>query len=218
MSVFPLLLASYDSQKISWPQAGNHILAQYDDHSIVVYQAYNLNIAKQLVEAQNFHADSVLKSGFNLNRMTWIKTNFLWMMFRSGWATKPNQERILAIRITRVGFEDILAKAVLSGRKTRENLGNPNKTDEVRLQWDPDHLPNGEKVESGRRAIQLGLRGKMISTFSKSYILNITDITDFVLEAHKNVLLGEESKLLIPKETVYKISDEEIVKKIQLSQ
>ncbi len=40
-----------------------------------------------------------------MNRMTWIKPNFLWMMYRSGWAVKKNQERILAIKLTKKGFE-----------------------------------------------------------------------------------------------------------------
>ena len=31
--------------------------------------------------------------------MSWIKTSFLWMMHRSGWGTKENQERILQINI-----------------------------------------------------------------------------------------------------------------------
>jgi len=30
---------------------------------------------------------------------------------------------------------------------------------DVRLQWDPDHLPNGESHK--RRAIQLGMRNKV---------------------------------------------------------
>ena len=49
---------------------------------------------------------------FSYSRMSWIKTNFLWMMYRCGWATKRNQERVLAIRITRQGFEEILSKAL----------------------------------------------------------------------------------------------------------
>jgi hypothetical protein len=157
MKNFELELTSYEAQEHLWPETGNHILSHYDESSIVVYQAYNSKIAKQLVEAQNFHSDSVLQSGFNLNRMTWIKTNFLWMMFRSAWATKSNQEKILAIRITRAGFEDILTKAVLSKNSS-------NKNNEVILQWDPDHMPNGDKVQSGRRAIQLGLRGNMVNS------------------------------------------------------
>lgn len=52
---------------------------------------------------------------YKFERMTWIKTNFLWMMYRSGWATKPGQNRILAIRISRDGFEEILANAFTTG-------------------------------------------------------------------------------------------------------
>lgn len=33
------------------------------------------------------------------------------MMYRSGWASKRNQERILSVRISREGFKEILAKA-----------------------------------------------------------------------------------------------------------
>ena len=33
---------------------------------------------------------------FSLDRMSWIKPNFLWMMFRSGWGTKEGQEVTLA--------------------------------------------------------------------------------------------------------------------------
>ncbi|MGF6882260.1 hypothetical protein ABIA39_002859 [Nocardia sp. GAS34] len=42
-------------------------------------------------------------SPFSLNRMTWIKPSFRWLMQRSGWARKPGQEHILAVRITRAG-------------------------------------------------------------------------------------------------------------------
>jgi hypothetical protein len=57
--------------------------------------------------------------------MTWIKTNFLWMMYRSGWATKHNQEKILAITIKKEGFLDILSKAIESTAKI--NLVSKNK-------------------------------------------------------------------------------------------
>jgi len=48
--------------------------------------------------------------------MTWIKPSFLWMMYRSGWATKPGQEHILATQITRDGFEWALHRHVSSGQ------------------------------------------------------------------------------------------------------
>ena len=46
--------------------------------------------------------------------MSWIKPNFLWMMYRSGWGTKSNQEVTLAVRLRRSFFDSILAAAVPS--------------------------------------------------------------------------------------------------------
>lgn len=208
-----LKVASYASQKDLWPKIGNHILAQFDDQSIIVYQAYSPKIATSIVQSQNFHSEECKSSGFSMERMTWIKTNFLWMMFRSGWASKPNQERILAIKITRKGFEEILSNAVGSHTRNSDETKAPRQTDEVRLQWDPDHLPNGSKVE-GRRAIQLGIRGKMLQRLSNEFIVGIEDITEFVLE---NRIKTEENELMIPVETVYDIIDENLIKKIDLS-
>lgn len=51
--------------------------------------------------------------------MSWIKTNFLWMMYRCGWCTKKNQERVLAVRITREGFDTILSKALAGKAEKR---------------------------------------------------------------------------------------------------
>ena len=93
---------------------------------------------------------------FSYNRMSWIKTNFLWMMYRCRWCTKTNQERVLAVRLTREGFDRILSKA-LTGKDEKEK-GLRTRT-EVRLQWDPDHAPSG--LPEKRRAIQLGLRDEV---------------------------------------------------------
>ena len=84
--------------------------------------------------------------------MSWIKTNFLWMMHRSGWAGKPGQERVLAVRIARDGFDAILCRALTGQQERQRGVARSD----VRLQWDPDHAPSGEP--EARRAIQLGLR------------------------------------------------------------
>ena len=88
--------------------------------------------------------------------MSWVKTNFLWMMYRCGWCTKKGQEKVLAVRITRQGFAAILSHA-LTGQQEKER-GMKEKS-LVRLQWDPDHDPTGAHVK--RRAIQLGLRNEV---------------------------------------------------------
>lgn len=55
-----------------------------------------------------------------MGRMTWIKPNFLWMMYRSGWAQKKNQEVILAIRICRSFFEELLFQAVYTSYQSEK--------------------------------------------------------------------------------------------------
>ncbi len=76
--------------------------------------------------------------------MSWIKPNFLWMMYRSGWATKAGQERILSIKLTHIGFKEILHAATHSSfqehiYKSHEDWREELAKTEVRLQWDPDH-------------------------------------------------------------------------------
>lgn len=75
------------------------IRACYTDQTIIVYQAYSPEIAEPALSAGRFVPP------FKRDRMTWIKPSFLWMMYRCGWATKPGQERLLAIEMTRDGFE-----------------------------------------------------------------------------------------------------------------
>jgi hypothetical protein len=74
------------------------IRAVFDDETITVYQAYRKEIAIPAVKNQKFVPP------FKMERMTWIKPSFLWMMYSSGWATKEGQEHVLAIKITREGW------------------------------------------------------------------------------------------------------------------
>lgn len=58
------------------------IRADYNQHTITVYQAYNDAIADVAVRDGRFGAS------FSFNRMTWIKPSFMWMMERSNWGLK----------------------------------------------------------------------------------------------------------------------------------
>src|SRR6266851_5797386 len=139
----------YPEQARRWPSEGRHILAHFDDHSVIVYQAYRPSIGQFTIEHGFFGG------GFSLSRMSWIKPNFLWMMYRSGWGSKEGQEVTLAVRLQRAAFDSILAQAVHS-IFVPEVYGSEAAWKEtverssVRLQWDPDHDPSGAAVE--RRA------------------------------------------------------------------
>ncbi len=165
-----------------------------------MYQAYRHEIG-DFARQQGYFGGA-----FSLSRMSWIKPNFLWMMYRSGWATKPGQEVILAIRLKRSAFDEIVARAVHSSfvaelYASQEDWKEQVKNSDVRLQWDPDHAPDGAKEV--RRAIQIGLRGDSLRRFSREWILEIEDISSFVREQQKNVRADET--LVLPEEQVYPV-------------
>jgi len=182
----------------TWPATGRHILAAFDDVSITVYQAYRPEIAAYAVAHQQFGGE------FSYSRMSWIKPNFLWMMYRAGWATKPGQERILAVRLQRGFFDDLLRQAVPSSfdplrHDSREAWSRAVRDSEVRLQWDPDHDPAGRPL--ARRAIQLGLRGEALRAYGTTALLAIDDITDYVAE--QRACVHNPGQLMLPAERVY---------------
>lgn len=190
----------YSSQCACWPSAGEHILAHYDDESIVVYQAYRPSIGHYAIEHGRFGGPD-----FSLNRMSWIKPNFLWMMYRSGWGAKEGQEVILGLRVRRSFFDGVLAQAVASTYQpdryaSREAWKAAVDASEVRLQWDPDHDPQGGKL--ARRAVQLGLRGKILEAFAGRELLEVIDMSSFVGE-QRPLALASDSMLRTPIETVY---------------
>lgn len=194
-----LTICHYIEQQPAWPQSGRHIMAQFDEESIIVYQAYRPAIAHYAVANQRFGGE------FSYARMSWIKPNFLWMMYRAGWATKEGQEHILAVRLKRPFFEELLENAVASsfgasGFDSHEAWSHAVAHSDVRLQWDPDHHPNGNKLE--RRAIQLGLRGEMLNRYGSQEVLSIEDITPFVIQ-QRQYLPGNFEELQMPSEQVF---------------
>jgi Domain of unknown function (DUF4291) len=209
-----LVTEPYLTQISCLPKTGRHIVAQYDDQCIVVYQAYCPAIS-------NFATTNGYFGGeFKCDRMSWIKTNFLWMMYRSGWGTKTNQEVVLAIWIKRKAFDEILAEAVDSSflpefYPSQSEWQKALKSSQVRLQWDPDRHPSGAKLE--RRAIQLGLRGRFLAAYAQDWIVNIEDISEFVRQQRQNIKC-DCAELIAPQETVYPVSDSQIAKKLGLSE
>jgi len=197
------------------PQKGFHILAQQSTETIIVYQAFNPKIAKYAVEHQKFGGEH-----YRYSRMSWIKPNFLWMMYRCGWATKEAQKQVLAIEISKKHFLEILQAGVHSSFKkqlyTNESAWkNDVQNSNVRIQWDPDHNPYGDKLE--RKAIQLGLRGDMLQQFGQEWIISIQNITNFVLEQGEKVKNKQLDSLDVLEESIFKVQDEALKKRLLLS-
>ncbi|SEL84290.1 protein of unknown function [Aquimarina amphilecti] len=208
-----LEITNYKKQEENWPQQGYHIMAQYDDEKIVVYQSYRPAIGNFAVGNQFFGGP------FSLERMTWIKPNFLWMMYRNGWGTKEGQEVVLAIHLKREAFENYLSNAVYSSfkpelYKSYEDWQLDVTASDVRLQWDPDHDPYGAKLE--RRAIQIGLRKEFIKSYASEDILEIEDISKFVKEQYALVQSNNLEALVTPLEKPFIFKNKKLNKYLKL--
>ncbi|GAA4894153.1 DUF4291 domain-containing protein [Streptomyces coeruleoprunus] len=181
---------------------GRQVRAVFTDGTITVYQAYASRIAEPALRAGTF------VDPFRRERMTWIKPSFLWMMYRCGWATKADQERVLAIDITREGFTWALEHACPS-HYDRSRFGSEAewrralKSSPVRVQWDPERdlrlnpLPH--------RAIQIGLSGTAVDRYVDDWITDIRDVTPLAHEIHSLVRTGDltAAQGLLPQERVY---------------
>ena len=204
----------YLEQQRRWPASGRHILAQFDASTVVVYQAYRPAIGQYAAQYQCFGGE------FSFSRMSWIKPNFLWMMYRCGWGTKPNQEVVLAVHLKREGFDETLSQAVHS-TYIAAVYGSPEAwkarvaESAVRLQWDPDHDPSGVKQE--RRAIQLGLSGEVLRRYAKEWTVKIEDISDFVAEQRQHVQAASLFQLVTPREDVYPVTNKEVAARLGVS-
>ncbi|MBX7221739.1 MAG: DUF4291 domain-containing protein [Blastocatellia bacterium] len=190
----------YQKQVERWPGTGRQILAHHDETSIVVYQAYRPAIGHFAARNGYFGGE------FSLGRMSWIKPNFLWMMYRSGWGTKEGQEVILAVHLKRSAFDEMVGQAVHSTfipalYGSEADWQKKLKHSEVRVQWDPDHNPSGQKLE--RKALQLGLRGTVLTRYAREWIVEIEDISDFVATQRPYALKTGWADLVTPCETLY---------------
>src|SRR4051794_34109754 len=192
------------------------IRGRFDEKSITVYQAYNTVIAKSAVEAQTF-----VSPPFKKERMTWIKPSFLWMMYRSGWASKENQEHVLAIKIKREGFEWALQNSCLShfDKSVHSNYDDWKRklqTSPVRIQWDPEKDIFLQPVPY--RSIQIGLSGIAVEKYIEEWIVEVDDITEQCKHIYQFIKDGKinQAKDLLPVENVYPISND-IKEKISYS-
>ncbi|PKV14069.1 DUF4291 domain-containing protein [Xanthomonas prunicola] len=180
------------------------IRAVYDEQLIRVYQAYSDEIADSALKHQKF-----ISPPFKMERMRWIKPSFLWMMYRAGWGYKDaGQKRILAIDITREGFEWALAHSCPSHPEpgTRHDEWEQRKNrSPVRIQWDPERDLSLQPLP--HRAIQIGLSKEAVALYVSEWIQRITDVTPLAHSIHALVCADDRSAAtdLLPDEAVYSI-------------
>ena len=164
-----------------------------------VYQAYSDAIADAALAAQTFVAP------FKRERMTWIKPSFAWMAHRSGWARSPQQERVLGIDMTRVGFESALSQSCPSSfdpsvHESPEQWRAALRDSAVRVQWDPERTMALERLPY--RTIQIGISGPAVDAYVDQWIVRIEDVTPLMRRMEQAVAKRDwaEVQALAPRE------------------
>jgi hypothetical protein len=178
------------------------VRAFYSPTFIRVYQAFSDAIADSALAHGTF-----VSPPFNMDRMTWIKPSFLWMMYRSGWGEKDQgQKRILAIDVTHEGFSWALSHSCPSHPEpgmNEQEWRHAMAHAPVRVQWDPERDLHHRPLR--HRAIQIGLSGDAVRRYASEWIIAISDLTGLADEIHALVLKGDldMARSLLPPERPY---------------
>ncbi len=182
----------------------NQIRARFDADTITIYQAYAAPIARAAIENQKFVAP------FSMQRMTWIKPSYLWLMERSNWAQKSGQEHILAVTISRNGWDEALSLGVLTGFEPKIHLQKERWEAEfekalVHVQWDPERSIRG--ADLGFNSIQVGISRHLIERFVEEWIVKIEDLTPQTRKIHGLIQAGriDNARKLLPVEKIYPV-------------
>ncbi|MET9677380.1 DUF4291 domain-containing protein [Streptomyces sp. NPDC006482] len=178
------------------------IRAVHTPETVTVYQAYTPGIGLPAARDGRFPA------AWKRDRMTWIKPSFLWMMYRCGWGAKEGQETVLAVEITREGFEWALRHACLSHyvhgfhpdqASWKRQLGQAP----ARVQWDPERDLRLRPLPY--RSLQLGLSGEASRRYADEWTVSVTDVTALAHDVHALVRAGDLAAAgrLLPREEPY---------------
>jgi hypothetical protein len=182
----------------------HEIRADHDRETIVVYQAYAPAIAEAALAAQRFVPP------FSFGRMTWIKPSFLWLMHRSNWGRKAGQERTLAVRIRRSGWDKALSLAVLTSPeagafRSPDDWTTAFAAAEVHAQWDTERSLRGGPLPY--YSIQIGIGRRLIREYAESWIVSIEDRTALVRKMYQQIQAGRAdlAARLLPRERLYPV-------------
>ncbi|WP_353944427.1 DUF4291 domain-containing protein [Streptomyces sp. HUAS MG91] len=187
----------------------HEIRAAHTPSTVTVYQAYAPEIGLPAARDGRFPAL------WKRDRMTWIKPSFLWMMYRCGWAEKPGQEVVLAVEISREGFEWALRHACLSSytRSVHSDQAawkRELRRSPARVQWDPERDLSLQPL--AHRSLQLGLSGEAVRLYADEWTVGISDVTALAREVRAAVRDGDRERAarLLPAERPYPVAGLEL--------
>ena len=171
--------------------------ANYTESLIVVYHMCDAEIAKASLESQTLDVPA-FKPGLH----TWIKPSFALALkqYRSTCGQDENQQRVLALHITRKGWEQAISW---------DHLRLSGKTPYVRYRHDSEVGIEGESLPL--RTIQVSLSSSAVTKgLFSGWIVKINDVTDVMRTIGELIDAGklEAAKALLPIEAPYRFLED----------
>jgi len=134
------------------------------------------------------------------------------MMYRCGWGTKEGQATVLAVEISRAGFEWALRHACLFHYERGLHADQATwqrqlKRAPARVQWDPERDLHLRPLP--HRSLQLGLAGEAARLYADEWAVSITDVTSLAHTVHAHVQDGDldAARRLLPDERPYPVDE-----------
>jgi hypothetical protein len=160
------------------PERGRHVLATFGDDTVVVWQAHGHAVADWALEHGRFGGE-----GWKLDRVTRMRTSLPSLLERCEWGQRPGRERVLAVHLTRAGFDAMLHQAVHAEYEpavypTRRSWHLATRYALVSVAWFPDLDARGRGLQ--RQTMRIGLRGLALRTWSEQWVVGVEDWTDTV--------------------------------------
>jgi hypothetical protein len=132
------------------------------------------------------------------------------MMQRSNWGRKPGQESVLAVRISRMGWDEALANSVLTSPERGaypdvEKWRRQFEQASVIVQWDPERSLRGAALQID--SVQVGLSRAIIARYVNEWTVEISDCAPPVPKLRDLFANGRASQAqrLPPRERVYPV-------------
>jgi hypothetical protein len=134
-------------------------------------------------------------------------------MHRSNWGRKAGQDRVLAVRLRRGGWEKALSLATLTSFepavfRSPDDWAKQFRAAKVHVQWDPERSLRGAALPY--YSIQVGIGRQLIREYAEDWVVGIEDYTPRVRKAYQLLQAGqaERAKKQLPPERRYPVPAE----------
>ncbi len=203
-------MASWDAVQAAIPAVGSQLLLQSDAETVVVYQAFDEGVGSHAVKTGHFGGRA-----WRMDRRSAVRTSLPDVLHRANWGERKGKEWILAIRLRRSGFDQLLRQAIHRTfppglYESKRSWELATRYSQVSWEWAPDRDLQGNVL--GRLAGRLGMRDAALANFATVWIEEIVDLSDWARQSRG------AADLEVPTSAPYEMTDVALLERLSHSE